>query len=115
MSNYENLTPFNAEMSRRAWWGLCRHESSYAEELNKRSSSIMQTADIPLPRNYNDEDLYPEMLGLPTPRSGLTDISLCLLNLEAIRLVSSLAFCTKEKPAVVGFLVSALMRHISVL
>lgn len=103
-ATYYNATPFASEMYRRAWWGLCRHESSHAEELNRRLSSIMQTIDVPLPGNYDDEDLYPALSVLPTPRPGLSNMSFCLLSFEVIRLVSRLAFCTTEKPRIGGFL-----------
>lgn len=89
--NYTTVTPFEAEMRRRAWWMICRHESAFAEESRKRRSSIMNETDVPFPMNYNDDDLDPDMIILPTPRIGLTEMSFPLMALENNRMTAKIA------------------------
>lgn len=88
---YATVTPFEAEMRRRAWWMMCRNESAFAEEFRKRRSSIMNETDVPLPMNCNDDDLDHNMAALPTPRVGLTEMSFALMALENHRMTARIA------------------------
>lgn len=89
-------------MRRRVWWMICRHESAYAEEVNTRKTSIMLDTDIALPKNYNDDDLDPNMPSLPSPRVGITDMSFVLLAVENVRTVARLAYNLLQKSEMLG-------------
>ena len=51
----------------------------------------MHTASIPLPLNFNDDDLESTMMSLPRPRTGLSQMSFVLLSLEVIRMMGELS------------------------
>jgi hypothetical protein len=102
LATYGALSPFEAEMRRRLWWSICRHEAAYAEEINDRKSLVAQTTNIALPSNFNDNDLSPDMTSLPAPRIGLSDMSFALMMFEIVRLVGQIAYFIHEKAARVG-------------
>lgn len=45
-----------------------------------RRSPIAQTTNVPLPSNFDDNDLSPNMTILPAPRTSLTDMSFALFE-----------------------------------
>lgn len=103
LTTYDLLPPFEAEMRCRIWWTICRHEAAYAEEINDRKSPpLAQTTNIPLPSNFNDNDLSLDMTTLPAPRIGLSDMSFALMVFEIVRLVGRMGQFMYEKAARVG-------------
>lgn len=93
VSSYTDLPPLDAELRRRLWWTLCRQESGYAEEIHTRRSSIMHNCQVPLPGNFDDQDLDASMAcdEMPAARVGVTDMSFVLMMLEVIRTVGMIS------------------------
>ena len=73
-------------MLRRAWWTLCRLESRQSEDENRRVEK-MDWSIVPMPLNLNDLDLDPNSSVAPQSRSGLTDMTFCLVSFELKRIV----------------------------
>ncbi|KAF5249665.1 hypothetical protein FANTH_4973 [Fusarium anthophilum] len=73
-----HLTPFESEIRRRLWWHLIARDVSVAEDhgFASTSTSAQLLTDVSLPRNLEDVDLRPDMVELPTPRSGWTRMTL---------------------------------------
>lgn len=101
---YLTLNPLDAELRRRAWWTICRHESAHAEEVHTRKQSIIYDCDVPLPKNLDDRDIDAGMtvVQMPRERVGVTGMSFSLMMLEIVRLVGSLSKLLKGTGAVGG-------------
>ncbi|KAK3936404.1 fungal-specific transcription factor domain-containing protein [Diplogelasinospora grovesii] len=81
-TNFENLTPFEVEMRRRVFWGLCILDLRSAEDQGTDLTIVDRTFDTQLPLNINDSDISPESTELPQPREGTTDMTFSLIRYE---------------------------------
>lgn len=61
-------------------------EKRCAEDVAAQPASIMTWSECPFPLNVNDDDLDPAALHFPQPRSGVTDMTFCLLRFEMLKL-----------------------------
>jgi hypothetical protein len=81
-ASFSALTIFEAEMRRRLWWHICFLDA-YTDDVELAEATISpRMFDTAMPTNVNDADLDPAMLEEPSPREGLTDVSVCLLRCE---------------------------------
>ena len=96
----ENLSPWEIELRRRAWWTLCCLEKRCAEDAASRPASIMDMSNCSLPLNVNDDDLDPAAFTSPIVRSGITDMTFCLMRFEMLRLFLDI-FGTKPDATIV--------------
>ncbi|EEU36787.1 uncharacterized protein NECHADRAFT_80973 [Fusarium vanettenii 77-13-4] len=71
-----NLSPFDAEMRRRLWWGICILDTPASEDYSC-SPGLMELSsfDSRPPLNVNDEDLHPDMTEYPSESRSMTDMS----------------------------------------
>ncbi|KAH8753301.1 hypothetical protein F5883DRAFT_380150, partial [Diaporthe sp. PMI_573] len=66
------LSPFDAEIRRRLWWGICILDTPASED---HSCSPGLSSDSRPPLNVNDADLHPGMTEYSTESLGMTDMS----------------------------------------
>ena len=92
-----DISPFMAEMRRRAWWTICGLEARCGEESLTKSSSVLQGRSVQLPANINDVDLIPAAKASPRSRAGITEMSFVLTRWEIVRLMFSLWCIYKER------------------
>lgn len=76
------LSVFDFQMRRRLWWQILWIDGRGAQLAGSQTSRFYDAADFPLPGNFNDSDLSPEMKGEPEPHSGATEMAFCLLRYE---------------------------------
>ncbi|KAH7213206.1 hypothetical protein DER44DRAFT_770394 [Fusarium oxysporum] len=71
-----NLSPFDAEMRRRLWWGICILDTPASEEYSGSTGVLeLSSFDSRPPLNVNDSDLHPDMTDDPAESQDLTDMS----------------------------------------
>jgi hypothetical protein len=78
------LKPFDTELRRRLWYQLLFLDLRGAEA--RGCLSIVLQYDTRPPTNLNDSDLFPDMTEPPKPRTGLTEMTVPLMRIEAARL-----------------------------
>lgn len=76
------LGPFETEMRRRLWWHISILDNRSAEDHGTDPTLSETFYDTKFPMNVNDEDLYPEMKEWPQERTGMTEMSFCLMRFE---------------------------------
>lgn len=79
------LSPFETEMRLRLWWHLCVLDSRAPEDQGLQPTISVTNAELRLPLNVNDTQLYPDMACLPTESGGWTDMSFFLVQTQACR------------------------------
>lgn len=87
----QEMSIFDTQMLRRAWWTLCRVESRTTEEMNARPFGAIDWDMVPRPLNLNDIDLDPAAKAVPQSRTGITDMTFCLISFELKRLASAVS------------------------
>ncbi|KAL0933778.1 fungal specific transcription factor [Colletotrichum truncatum] len=97
------LSPFESEIRRRLWWHLVARDGRASEDYGIQNPiSFNLQAGVSFPSNLDDNDIYPEMKELPSPRPGWTQLTLPLINIQIARTwhrLAQLATEWKEKPA----------------
>ncbi|KAF4120046.1 Fungal trans [Geosmithia morbida] len=73
--NFPHMTPFEAEMRRRAWCVLCTLDIRTSKDQGMELSIAHGSFDTKLPLDVNEDDLFPEMTQLPPERDEITDMS----------------------------------------
>ncbi|KAL4969785.1 fungal specific transcription factor domain-containing protein [Aspergillus stella-maris] len=68
------LSPFQTEMRRRLFWSLLPIDSSAAQISGVGASITPESWDTQLPRNLNDDQVWPGMAETPVEQSGVTDM-----------------------------------------
>jgi hypothetical protein len=74
-AHFEHLTPFEIEMRRRVWWGVCNLDLRACEDQGTEVMITSHSFDTKIPLNINDADISPESRQMPTERDGVTDMS----------------------------------------
>lgn len=74
------LSPFQTEMRRRIWWHIVHMDCRTSYFSSTKPSTDLFLGDAKFPLNVDDEDLSPEMTQLPSERTGLTSIVLCVIR-----------------------------------
>lgn len=69
------LTPFEIEMRRRVWWGLCMLDLRTSEDQGTDLTIAQGSFDTKMPSNINDADIGPKSASMPPGREGVTDLS----------------------------------------
>ncbi|KAK4670044.1 uncharacterized protein QC763_208270 [Podospora pseudopauciseta] len=78
----KGLSPYEAEMRRRVWWGVCFLDARTSEDQGTEVTISHGTFDTKLPLNVNDSDISPDMTEPPAEREGMTDMSNALYCYE---------------------------------
>lgn len=85
-TNFPNLTPFEIEMRRRLFWGVCVLDLRSSEDQGTDLLIMDQTFDTKAPLNINDTDISPESTELPKARDGPTDMTFSLIRYDICHL-----------------------------
>ncbi|KAK0739505.1 fungal-specific transcription factor domain-containing protein [Apiosordaria backusii] len=78
----KGLSPYEVEMRRRVWWGVCFLDARTSEDQGTEVTISHGTFDTKLPLNLNDSDISPDMTEPPAEREGMTDMSNALYCYE---------------------------------
>lgn len=81
-ARFDNLSPFDAEMRRRAWWLICLLDIRASEDQGTDFTIPSGSFDTKLPLNIDNADMNPESKELPPERQGLTDMSIALVMFQ---------------------------------
>ena len=81
------LSPFDTEMRRRLWWQVCILDTRAAEDHGSEPSIVDHLFDTEVPLNIDDCDLDPDATEAPVPKSGLTEMTFCLIRFEICTLI----------------------------
>lgn len=75
-----HLTPFEVEMRRRVWWGVCMLDVRASEDQGTDFTIGPGSFDTRLPLNIDDADIGPDTREMPEEREGLTDMTIALVS-----------------------------------
>ncbi|KAK3341886.1 fungal-specific transcription factor domain-containing protein [Lasiosphaeria hispida] len=81
-SHFPNISPFEVEMRRRLFWGVCVLDLRSAEDQGSELTIVDGTFDTQQPLNINDSDISPDTMELPIPREGPTDMTFSIIRYE---------------------------------
>ncbi|PYH89488.1 hypothetical protein BO71DRAFT_389567 [Aspergillus ellipticus CBS 707.79] len=81
-ANFPNFTPYEVEIRRRAWWGVCLLDIRASEDQGTDLTITPGSFDTKLPLNINDADISPETKVPPPERQGMTDMSIPRLSAQ---------------------------------
>ena len=81
-THFKNLSPYEIEMRRRVWWGLCMLDVRASEDQGTDYTIPRGSFDTKLPSNINDADLDPNMTEMPVAREGVTDMTFSLVSCQ---------------------------------
>ncbi|KAJ3516105.1 hypothetical protein NM208_g14889 [Fusarium decemcellulare] len=71
-----NLSPFDTEMRRRLWWGICILDTPASEDYSCSTGLLeLSSFDSKPPLNVDDADLYAGMTEYPSESQAMTDMS----------------------------------------
>ncbi|KAI2632862.1 hypothetical protein GGS21DRAFT_539788 [Xylaria nigripes] len=79
---FKHLTPFEVEMRRRVWYGLCALDVRASEDQGTDFAIQYGTFDTQVPKNINDADIEVQTKEAPKEREGLTDSTICIVTME---------------------------------
>lgn len=96
-----SISPFAAEMRRRAWWQLCVLDLQIAEARCAESSLMDLAFDTRMPLNVRDDDLAPDMPALPPPRKGCTEMTATLMSGETFDMLRHMSHTRPSQAPVV--------------
>lgn len=82
------LRPLETEIRRRLWWHICLLDIRSSEYHGCEPIVHESMFDTRMPLNINDSDLMPDMTVPPAEREESTEMTLCLIRCEAMRIVS---------------------------
>lgn len=86
------LSPFDTEMRRRLWWQVCILDVRASEDHGSDPSILDQSFDTEMPLSINDADLDPDATEPPTPRTGVSEMTFCLIRYEICSLTRRLSY-----------------------
>ncbi|KAI0395576.1 hypothetical protein F5Y17DRAFT_187706 [Xylariaceae sp. FL0594] len=81
-THFKDLTPYEIEMRRRVWYGLCALDVRASEDQGTDFTIQHGSFDTKLPLNINHDDLDVDTKELPAEREGLTDMTAGLYSME---------------------------------
>ncbi|PYH41783.1 Zn(II)2Cys6 transcription factor [Aspergillus saccharolyticus JOP 1030-1] len=79
-AHFTQFTPFEVELRRRAWWGVCLLDIRTSEDQGTDLSITPGSFDTQIPLNINDSDINAGTKEIPLERRGLTDMSVPRLS-----------------------------------
>lgn len=99
-----NLNPFETEMRRRIWWQVVVLDSHASMVSGSSAGLATDSWDTELPKNLNDDQLWPDMTETPVPQEGATEMIFCMVRYEFGRVfrTPSLAKLPDDKVNVQG-------------
>ncbi|KAH8592662.1 fungal-specific transcription factor domain-containing protein [Bisporella sp. PMI_857] len=77
-----NLSPYETEMRRRLWFYISMLELRAAMDQGTAYLIAEGFSDVEIPLNINDSDLDPQMTELPSPKTGITEMTYMLTKYE---------------------------------
>lgn len=77
-SHFPQLTPFEVEMRRRVWWGLCFLDVRSSEDQGMDYTIVPGSFDTNFPLNLHETDINPETKETPPEREHLTAMSISI-------------------------------------
>ncbi|KAH8596754.1 fungal-specific transcription factor domain-containing protein [Bisporella sp. PMI_857] len=86
------LSPFDTEMRRRLWWNVCILDIRASDDHGSDPAIIDQLFDTEFPLSLNDSDLDPGATDMPVPKSGVSEMTFCLIRYEICTLSRKLSF-----------------------
>jgi hypothetical protein len=89
-ANFNHLTPFEIEMRRRVWWGVCMLDLRSSEDQGTDLTIASGSFDTKMPLNINDADISPESKQMPTEREGITDMTMARISIGLYDIVKQL-------------------------
>ncbi|KAL2831343.1 hypothetical protein BJY01DRAFT_226628, partial [Aspergillus pseudoustus] len=93
------LRPLETELRRRLWWHICLLDNRSTEYHGCEPIVHECVFDTKMPLNINDTDITAEMTQPPTERDGATEMTLCLMRCEAMRVVWKIGYMApRTKP-----------------
>jgi hypothetical protein len=81
------LSPFETEMRRRLWWHIVHVDGRTSDLSGTKPSMDIFLSDTKKPLNVEDDDLSPDMVSLPSERTGITSIVLCLIRCDLMEFI----------------------------
>jgi len=96
----KHLTPYEIEMRRRVWWGLCMLDTRASEDQGMDYTIAHGSFDTKLPLNINDADIDPATTQMPAERKGITDMSIPLVWLEIGELARQMTVQKESKSSI---------------
>lgn len=84
-SHFPDLTPFEAEMRRRAWCYVGILDFVTGDLQVPETSISCASSDAQLPANLNDDEIRPDMPILPAAGNGHSEMTVCLLRCKIWR------------------------------
>ncbi|RAK74352.1 Zn(II)2Cys6 transcription factor [Aspergillus fijiensis CBS 313.89] len=79
-AHFDRFTPYEVELRRRAWWGVCLLDIRASEDQGTDLTIMQGSFDTKLPLNINDSDINPDTKETPRECNGLTDMSVPRLS-----------------------------------
>jgi hypothetical protein len=79
-----SFSAFEAEMKRRVWWQILALDMRASEDRGSEPILAEDCFNTVMPCNLNDEDFKYDSQHLLHSRTGATEITLCLLSMEAL-------------------------------
>ncbi|KAL3464498.1 hypothetical protein BJX64DRAFT_286310 [Aspergillus heterothallicus] len=86
------LRPLETELRRRLWWHICLLDNRSTEYHGCEPIVHECAFDTKMPLNINDADITAEMTQPPARREGGTEMTLCLMRCEAMRVVWKIGY-----------------------
>ncbi|KAK7959859.1 fungal-specific transcription factor domain-containing protein [Apiospora aurea] len=80
--HFSNLSPFEVEVRRRAWWALYMLDLRSSEDQGTDFTIAHDSFDTKIPLNINDTDIEPGMKEAPKARVGVTDTTYTYVSIE---------------------------------
>ncbi|KAF2725638.1 hypothetical protein K431DRAFT_200619, partial [Polychaeton citri CBS 116435] len=77
-TNFKHLSPYEIEMRRRVWWGVCLLDIRASEDQGTDFTIVRGSFDTKPPLNINDDDIDPTTTQTPVERDGMTDMTISL-------------------------------------
>ena len=95
-SHFENLTPYEIEIRRRVWAGLCILDVRASEDQGTEYSIAHGSYDTKLPLNINDADISPKTTQMPAERDEITDMTVPLASFEMDRIARKMTMTAQS-------------------
>jgi hypothetical protein len=86
-SKFANLSPYDVEMRRRVWWGICMLDVRTSEDQGTEFTIAEGSFDTKIPSNINNADIGPDIQEIPPEREGLTDMSFPRMSAQTVMIV----------------------------
>ncbi|KZN83463.1 putative transcriptional regulatory protein [Penicillium chrysogenum] len=76
------LPPFETEMRRRLWWHICMLDMLSSGDQGVDTQIRPEMFDTQFPSNIDDDDIALCMTDWPLPKTGFTNITICIMTCQ---------------------------------